>query len=252
MSTESGDTKFLSSEEVARFHRTGYLGPYSITRRSEIGSIRRHVRDSVFASEGVHNTIRDRHRDDRLVYEIATDPAIVGRVRSILGDELLLYHTKIWSKSPGDGPIPWHQERAFWEGMPVDCLFVWIAITDAVRENGGLQFQAGAHDILREHEPTDDDQETFPLRLSPEHVDEAAVERMDLQPGEFTVFTERTPHYSPPNTSDRDRIGMVVRFVRPFADLDQEEKLYPEHKMINVSADHLGPDHPRVVTPPAE
>jgi len=252
MSTQYSGAASLSSQEVADFHRDGFLGPYSISRQSEIASIRRHVRNSVFESEGVHNTIRDRHRDDRILYEIATDPAIVGRVRSILGDDLLLYHSKIWSKSPGDGEIPWHQERAFWEGMPVDCIFVWIAITDATRENGGLQFQAGGHDILREHEPTGEEQETFPLRMSPEHVDEAAVERMDLQPGEFTVFTEQTPHHSPPNTSDRDRIGMVVRFIRPFTDLGREEKLYPEHKMINLSADHLGPDHPRVATPPME
>ena len=57
-----------------------------------------------------HNRFHNRHLDSRAVYDLATDPAIVGRMAALYGPDLLVWRTNFFVKNQGSKAIPWHQD----------------------------------------------------------------------------------------------------------------------------------------------
>src|ERR671927_1618534 len=88
-------TPALSREEIAHFHDQGYLGPYTLCTPEEMAAIRRRIEDEVLTTDGPNpkQRLQCRHLDHRLVYDVVTDPAIVGRMASLYGDDLVLWAT---------------------------------------------------------------------------------------------------------------------------------------------------------------
>lgn len=73
---------------------------------------------------------------------------------------------------------------------------------------------------------------------------------MELQPGEFFLFTERTLHRSAGNTSDTRRLGMSPRATVPFAFQDPEESYNPNpERMVLSGEDYV--ELNETVEPPA-
>lgn len=105
-------------------------------------------------------SVRDWHFVDRDLLELFSHPAIVKRVASILGPDLLLWRTKIFQKRPGEGPLGWHQEWGAFNGeeigndrpslAPPDSkepwnLTVWIALCDINAQMGPIRFARGSN-----------------------------------------------------------------------------------------------------------
>ena len=58
-----------------------------------------------------HDTFgHNRHFDCEVIWRIASSPAIVERMKCILGEDLLLWRTNFFSKNPGEVEVPWHQD----------------------------------------------------------------------------------------------------------------------------------------------
>jgi non-haem Fe2+, alpha-ketoglutarate-dependent halogenase len=164
----------LSADELARFNRDGYLGPFDLYEPEEMAANLRRLRPkminsktSVYAQDkaisGSTNLASyDRHLDIDFLAEHITRPEIVDRVSSILGPDTLCWRTEFFPKYPGDEGTDWHQADNFssvnrskhpsivW---PEDAEFggtvtVWTAFTEASVENGCLQFIPGSHKTM--------------------------------------------------------------------------------------------------------
>jgi non-haem Fe2+, alpha-ketoglutarate-dependent halogenase len=164
----------LSADELARFNRDGYLGPFDLYEPEEMAANLRRLRPkminsktSVYAQDkaisGSTNLASyDRHLDIDFLAEHITRPEIVDRVSSILGPDTLCWRTEFFPKYPGDEGTDWHQADNFsnvagskhpqivW---PEDADFggtvtVWTAFTEASVENGCLQFIPGTHKTM--------------------------------------------------------------------------------------------------------
>ena len=55
----------------------------------------------------------------------------------------------------------------------------------------------------------------FPEMGDLNFIDAKDAVNLEMQPGEFVLFNERTLHHSEPNRSDRRRIGLAVRVIIP-------------------------------------
>lgn len=161
----------LSTEELARFHRDGYVGPFDLYEPEEMERNLRalrpkllNTRNAIFGQgrglSGVTNLANyDRHIDVDFLADHVTRPEIVDRVASILGPDILCWRTEFFPKYPGDEGTDWHQADNFsnvagskhpqilW---PEDSEFggtitVWTAFTEATVDNGCLQFIPGSH-----------------------------------------------------------------------------------------------------------
>lgn len=156
----------LSEEERENFWRDGFIGPFPLdTDPSVIAELSERLASVV--TERRHSPLygryaqRDWHLLDPALEELLTQDAIVGRVASVLGPDLLLWRSKIFQKAPGDSAIGWHQEWGDFDGEEIGNsvpalqpatreagiwdVTVWIALDDVTEENGPLQFAPGSH-----------------------------------------------------------------------------------------------------------
>ena len=98
----AADSAALSAAEVERFRRDGYLGPYSLCSPSEMGALRPAIERVLETDPPVsHNRAHNRHLDSRALYDLATDPAIIGRMVALYGPDLLLWRTNFFVKNRG-------------------------------------------------------------------------------------------------------------------------------------------------------
>ncbi|HEX5120930.1 MAG TPA: chlorinating enzyme [Pseudonocardiaceae bacterium] len=164
----------LSSDELERFGRDGFIGPFDLYEPDEMERHLRALRPKLMDSttsiysrdraiSGSTNLANyDRHLDIDFLADHITRPEIVNRVSSILGPDTLCWRTEFFPKYPGDEGTDWHQADNFsnvagskqpqivW---PNDADFggtitVWAAFTDAPIETGCLQFIPGSHKTM--------------------------------------------------------------------------------------------------------
>jgi len=235
--TQDGDYR-LSMEEVRQFHRDGYLGPFTAFEPDEMAEIRSYIERNVLDSDdgpqdGV--PVHDRHRDNDVVYDLYTHPAIVDRMASIYGEDLLLWATHFWNKEPGDAEIPWHQDGSFWDIEPPLNISAWIAIDEVTVENSCVNLVPGSHRRQIPHVEADEEM-GFDEMADPAEFDPDEAVQMELEPGQFFLFTERTLHQSDPNTSDLRRLGTSMRVTLPFVDIDHDS-LYDGHAATILSGE---------------
>lgn len=161
----------LSEEELARFSRDGFIGPFTLYEPAEMEKHLRALRPKLLSSKrsiyGNSGTLSgstnlssyDRHLDIDFLAEHITRPEIVDRVTSILGPDTLCWRSEFFAKYPGDEGTDWHQADNFSSVVgskkpqilwPEDSEFggtvtVWTAFTEATVDNGCLQFIPGSH-----------------------------------------------------------------------------------------------------------
>ena len=104
--------------------------------------------------------------------------------------------------------------------------------SDSTVENGCLQIIPGSHRRVAPHvESTPEVQ--FNRMGDPDYIDLSEIVTLEMEPGQFILFNERTLHRSDPNHSNRRRIGLAVRVIIPIVKvLDWDS---PEHTLITIS-----------------
>jgi hypothetical protein len=226
----------LSKAEVERFHRDGFLGPFAACSSAEMDELRPRIETEVLAQPGMRPEApgQVRHLDSRLVYDLCTRSEILDRIESLFGPDLVLWRSNFFVKQPGAAEIPWHQDGNYWPLEPVLNISAWVAIDHATVENSCLQLIPGSHRTIVPHiraaEGVDVD---FQEMADPAYIDASQTVDMELEPGEFVLFTERTLHHSDPNRSDRRRLGLAIRVTVPFVKIFHDE-IYPDHMAMLI------------------
>jgi ectoine hydroxylase-related dioxygenase (phytanoyl-CoA dioxygenase family) len=252
MPTTAPGTLALSRAEVRHFHEQGYLGPYTAMSVDQMADIRRRIETEILPTTGRNpkNALQSRHLDHRFVHDVIAAPEIIGRLRGLIGDDIVLWASYFFTKDPGGKEIPWHQDANFWPIEPPLNVSIWMAVDEVTAENSCVQIIPGSHRTVVRHIPASEGM-AFGQQADPDAVDTSAAVDMVLRPGEFFIFNERLLHHSHRNASDRRRMGLSARYTVPFvALLDQDAPpLFPGHACVVVSGTdtfHLN----RTTTPP--
>lgn len=217
----------LSAEEVERYHLDGYLGPYTLCSPEEMADLRARIDFALHPdreSERLPSMINalnpamrrgfGRHHDHPFLFDMANSPAIKERVASIMGEDMLLWRTMFFSKESGGKLIPWHQDYDGWLIEPMLVTSAWLAIDEATRDNGCVELIPGSHRKIYPLVPTPPDvMDGFPQMADPGTFDESNAVSMELKPGQFFLFNERTLHRSKPNATPHRRLGMAMRYI---------------------------------------
>ncbi len=212
----------LTDVERQRFRDQGYLGPYAATTPEEMAEIRRQIETDVLTTPGLgKNPRQSRHMDSAVVYDLATRPAIVERMASLYGPDLILWATNFFNKEPGGQEIPWHQDLNYWPIEPLINISAWIAIDRVTVENSAVHVIPGSHKKVVPHIAADSTK-AFQEEADPTFFDASQAVPIELEPGEFFLFNEKTLHYSKPNTSNLRRMGMSVRVTLPIVKIDHD------------------------------
>ena len=205
----------LTKREIARFRTQGYLGPYPLCSVEEMADLRPAI-ERVLETDppDSKNRIHNRHLDSRVIYDLATHPEILNRMVCLYGADLLLWRTNFFIKYKGTRAIPWHQDFNYWPLEPPIIVSAWIAVDASTKANGNLQLIPGSHRKVIPHVKATADVQ-FQEMADAGYYDPDRLVDLEMQPGEFILFNERTLHHSKANNSNLRRIGMAVRVIPP-------------------------------------
>lgn len=250
----------LNPEELAFFKANGYFAPIKIYEPDEImrrwkverlklmdRSAAVYQHDTVSGNTNISNY--DRHLDSQMLAEHICSPEIVGRVRSVLGTDVLCWRSEFFPKYPGDEGTDWHQADTFANasGRPQivwpqnrefgGTITVWTAFTEATIETGCLQFIPGTHEQMFYDEAKGmvyDPQrinavakegnvrrgffgyDYRDLQIDPDWTpDTSRAVSIELKPGEAVMFWSTLMHASHPHLGKTQnmRLGFVARYV---------------------------------------
>lgn len=254
------DLVALTNQELDFFNQNGFVGPFKLYEPDEAKQLLQEIRIKNIDRSRIlfdNDVNYDRHFDILELTRHVSHPGIVGRVRSIIGNDLLSWRTEFFPKFPGSKATEWHQVAKYQyatgkpmleptqeiPGVPID-LTVWTTFTDATKENGCMRFLPGTHNKLyydesksikrgdfSQYKSVESETSFFGYDFEEFKVDpnwlpeqEQAVD-MEMKPGECVIFTAKCVHASYPNTTKRStRFAIASRYVATHV------KVYPDQK----------------------
>ena len=170
-------------------------------------------RDSAVAPEDRLSKIFRVHRQVETFHRFAKDLRLLAIVSQLLGPDLDCFLSQYIFKLPGALGQPWHQDSFYFPFDRRPQIGIWLALTEATRDNGPLWVLPGSHE-----EPVHD---VVPDRR--EHANYAYVEIVDhdtssetpvlMEPGALLVFHSNLFHKSTDNASQRSREAMVYHYA---------------------------------------
>ncbi len=148
----------------------------------------------------------------------ASHPAIVARLRQLLGPQLMLsqaHHNSIMTKQPRySSDTLWHQDIRYWAFERPELISVWLALGHEVEDNGALKLLPGSHSM--DFSPQRFDAKTFFRTDLSENQALIATQRLaQLEAGDVLFFHCRTLHAAGRNRSAETKFSLVYTYHAP-------------------------------------
>jgi hypothetical protein len=215
--THNPAPKLLSTADIERWNRDGYLGPLDVYEDQSIAEIRRYFDQllaETIAAGGDSYSISSAHLKHARVWDMLTHPRIVGCVRDLLGEDVIGWGAHFFCKLPGDGKcVDWHQDCSYWPLTPTKAVTVWLAIDDADQANGCMEVYCGSHNFgLIDFEISDASSANVLDQSVSEPEKYGRHECTPLRAGQISIHSDLLVHGSSPNDSDRRRCGLTLRY----------------------------------------
>lgn len=246
----NGSDYILSPDEIAQFHRDGYVTLRAVMSEDELAPLEaefgRFIRGEVpgmgkdfcdmsgpydrkFEDFSLINAVLPRRYEPGLRDNLYERRA-ASIARQLLGETATLDYDQFLAKRPAkpDAVFTMHQDLGYWptgtpEPLTATCS---LALDDADPENGCLKVVPGSHKQgLRPHRPLMGEDRSTSHILSVALSDGDSVAELPLKRGDITVHDELIVHGSGGNSSpDRWRRTYIVAF-RSKACVDHERAI---------------------------
>ncbi len=212
--------KLLDPEQVAAFHRDGFVAPVSALSPGETATYRRRFENYERAHDGWYTLSKGQkiHLLQTWAAELVRNDRILDAVEDVLGPDVMCWGTSLFVKDARDPHVvSWHQDSTYWVLDMPHVVTAWMALSASTRESGCMKMIPGSHasqqiphrDTLAEHNLLTRGQEVAV------EVDESKAAYIELAPGEISLHHVRTVHASEPNRADDRRIGVALRYIAP-------------------------------------
>src|SRR5215813_13774085 len=147
-------TKVLTPDQVAKYHGDGLLFPLPALSREEVAHFRS-SHDELDRQLGGRPTAQqkgDCHLYFKWICDLATRPAVLDAVEDIIGPDILIHSSTIFTKYAQDDMfVSWHRDSHYWGLSEPRLVSAWIALTDSTIDNGCLRVLTGTHTRAFEH-----------------------------------------------------------------------------------------------------
>lgn len=220
----------LSPAEVQRYLAQGYLVPTFSLPAPRVQRLREALDRLIADNPGVrpeklvsaHLTGRDGAanaegvKGDAEFMSLARDEQILDLVEAVIGPDIVLWGCHVFCKPAGDGhETPWHQDGHYWPIRPLANCTVWVALDASIADNGCLRVIPGSHAARVTHPHLNEDRSDVALnqRMADNTFDEGLAVDVELQPGQMSMHDVFMIHGARPNTSNRRRAGVALRYM---------------------------------------
>ncbi len=242
----------LSPDQIAAYHKYGYINAAGLFTKEEIDLLRRAAKEdraldknSFSKDDGSGANVRLalwNHPGDGIYGMFARSHKLVDSVEQLLGEEVYHYHSKMIMKDAKvGGAWAWHQDYGYWYQNGVlkpDLCSVFIAVDPCTVENGCLQVLKGSQTIGRiDHVLTGDQAGADMERV------EVAKQRMELvhcvmNPGDALFFHGNLLHASDRNNSENPRWSMICCYNAKSND-PYKESHHPRYTPLSKVSDDM-------------
>jgi len=226
--------RYLSDDQVASYHRDGYLAVPRLIDAEPVAALRKVTDafvdrsrdlsrgDVVFDLDPRHTTgmpivrrIKNPADHDPLYAWVAFESPILDVVAELLGPSIRFHHSKLNLKGSRVGaPVEVHQDAAFYPHSNDDVLAVGLLLDEATVDNGAMAVLPGSH-----HGPIYthfDAQGRFAGGMREEDIarlDRGRAVLLTLPAGSVHIHHYRLVHWSAPNTSAGDRRLLINAYA---------------------------------------
>ena len=246
------------TEDIGRtYAEDGVLPCIDIFNESEIQAFR-DAFDELEAEEGRENCqigLQARHMDREFIWQLSADPGVLDVMEQVMGTDILLLSTHFFCKYPdssGTHFVAWHQDVTYWGLEPPTAHTAWIAIDDSDVENGCMRVIPGSHrDGIALHSKSEHEGNLLSINqeIPDELVDTSRAIDLELKAGQMSVHDGQLFHASMPNTSQRRRCGLTVRFIPPEAKQTEANSVGTLWQPILVRGEDRFKHFPETVAP---
>lgn len=213
-------TNHLPADQVARYHRDGFLFPVRAMPAQDAADHRARL-EAMQAShpqlmQGV--AAQKLHLVATWMADIVRTPAILDAVESLIGPDLLCWSSTLFVKPPdGRSFVSWHQDGNYWGLDRPEIATAWLALTPATVESGCMRMIPGSHEwgASAHLETFADDNLLSRGQVMQRTIDDGVAVDLILGPGEFSLHHVNVAHASEPNRSADSRIGIAIRYITP-------------------------------------
>ncbi|SEM58089.1 phytanoyl-CoA dioxygenase family protein [Paenibacillus sp. OV219] len=147
-----------------------------------------------------------------LFKQATVKPELVEALREIIGGHIIFLSDKVVLKNAAtDFGSPWHQDHPYWDGS--HKFSVWIALDDAVKDNGCLRLVPGSHQqgtVSHDGEVADD--LGFDNRIDRQYIAEEKIVDFEARRGDAVIFHDLLFHASYPNVSGKERWALITTY----------------------------------------
>jgi len=215
---------------LEQFKRDGWSGPFDLLAPEERRRLLMAIRD--FKPKPITPRIEMRldaeafstapwikslHAHLPSFHDLAAHPAIVDKIRMILGEDIIAWGVSIAGRSAGE-VHRWHvdAEHRRWKGVSV-----FLGLHNVVPGQSNLKFVCGSHtlDIVPQEHGVDSDHKA--LALASSLKSDCTLAQPEMSDGQFVIFDGLAWHGSH-NTSGAPRFAIILQYCRP-----SEEVLIP-------------------------
>ncbi len=185
-------------------------------------------------------------RQHRALGAFRIDPRLSRLLEPFLGRDIKQIINQVhWKKPGGRGDFAFHQDSRFrkpahaYRNLAHSYVQTGLAIDPHNPLSGGLQFVPGSH--LRGDLSIALDDEVMANRPSEEQLaaaglDPAAIVHLDLEPGDFVLWSPYLVHGSATNNADHFRRFYINGYVRA-ADCDRGEWAFRDGTPVPLAAE---------------
>jgi len=174
-----------------------------------------------------------------LFYRHACNPVLCEEIAQLCRtDTVRIWHDQVQYKPPvSGGATGWHQDHPLWPIIqPADLVSAWVALDDAIIENGCMWMVPGSHKWGNHMKYMASTKEFKPYHKQPELLpDDAVVEAVpfEIKKGQVGYHHCLTWHGSPQNRSERKRRAIAVHYM-------------PGHTRYEPTSNHVMHDYVEV------
>jgi hypothetical protein len=236
----------LGDEQVAQFHRDGFLPGVRILDQRQIDALRDELSELVHADHDGRELWYEYHSNESSdpgtvlfhalgawrtrpgLHDILWHPAFTVPASQLLDGPVRFWHDQLFCKpAKHGGVVAWHQDYSYWtRTKPMAHLTCWIGLDDATTENGCVHYIPGSHRwSLLPKTVLAGGMEAIREILTPEQREQFQPYSCELKAGEAVFHHPLTLHGSFANQSPRPRRAVVINAFRDGTMSDADEPL---------------------------
>jgi ectoine hydroxylase-related dioxygenase (phytanoyl-CoA dioxygenase family) len=270
-SPEAWDRFRLTDDQVASFHKNGYLSGIRVLDPEQVETLRGelaewfqpdhpgrclwyeyHTNESTDPSTVLFHAL-GAWRIKPGFHDLLWNPAVTVPASQLLCGAVRFWHDQLFCKpAHHGGVVAWHQDFSYWtRTQPMQHLTCWIGLDDSTRDNGCLQYVPGSHTwTLLPITGLAGDMNAIRDVLTPAQWEQFQKPvAIELKAGECSFHHPLLVHGSFANKTDRPRRATVVNLFKDGTRSDSDEVLLEGVPVIAKGQLMEGPFFPLLFDP---